>query len=58
MVKKEELKTEKKARSATVKELFQDCPKSGGSLLVRVQSEKGLDYLCHECGHSEFREWK
>ena len=50
--------SEKKVRTATVKELYQDCPKCNGDLLVRVQSKKGLEYLCQECGHSEFRVWK
>ena len=54
------LKKEEKSeqRTATVEELFQNCPKCSDSLLVRVQSKKGLDYLCQHCGHSEFRAWK
>ncbi len=55
---KKEDKAEERTRTATVEELFQDCPKCNGNLLVKVQSKKGLDYLCQECGHSEFRVWK
>ena len=58
---KSEKKIEQKKpqkRTATVEELFQNCPKCGGDLLVRVQSEKGLDYKCEACGHEEFRKWK
>ena len=44
-------------RTATVKELFQNCPECGGELLVKVQSEKGLDYKCEGCNHEEFRKW-
>ena len=59
MVKKkyeEESKPQK--RTATIKELYQSCPKCGGDLLVKIQSEKGLDYKCEGCGYEEFREWK
>lgn len=45
-------------RTATVEELFQNCPKCNGDLLVKVQSKKGLNYKCQSCGHEEFREWK
>ena len=54
---KSEEKTEPRTRTATVEELYQDCPKCGGELLVKVQSEKGLDYKCYGCGHEEFRKW-
>ena len=57
LLKKEE-KSEQRTRTATVEELFQSCPKCNGDLLVKVQSKKGLDYLCQHCGHSEFRAWK
>ena len=50
-------KSEARTRTATIEELYQDCPKCGGDLLVKVQSEKGLDYEC-QCGHKEFRAWK
>jgi len=54
--KSEESEEEPRTRTATVEELFQDCPKCGGELLVKVQSEKGLDYEC-KCGYKEFRKW-
>jgi len=53
---KEESKPQK--RTATVEELFQNCPKCNGDLLVKIQSKKGLDYKCQDCKHEEFREWK
>jgi len=52
-----EEKSKPQKRTATVKELFQNCPKCGGDLLVKRQSEKGLDYVC-KCGHKEFRKWE
>lgn len=55
--KKSEQVESKPKRVATVEELFQNCPKCNGNLLVRIQSEKGLDYKCEECGHTEFRKW-
>ena len=51
-----EKRSETRTRTATVEELYQDCPKCGGELLVKVQSEKGLDYEC-TCSHKEFRKW-
>ena len=60
MVKEKSKKAEEskpRQRTATVKELFQNCPKCQGELLVRVQSEKGLDYKCQDCSHEEFRKW-
>ncbi len=53
-----EEKSEPRTRTATVKELYQDCPKCGDALLVKVQSEEGLAYKCESCGHEEFRKWK
>ena len=55
---KEKSKQEEPQRTATVEELFQNCPKCGGDLLVKIQSEKGLNYKCEGCGHEEFRNWK
>lgn len=40
--------------SATIKELYQDCPKCHGDLLVKVQTEKEFQYKC-ECGYEEVR---
>ncbi len=51
-------KSEERTRTATIEELYQDCPKCGDELLVKVQSEKGLDYKCYSCKHEEFRKWK
>jgi len=48
----------KGSRTATIEELYQDCPKCGEEFLVKFQSEKGLDYRCQTCGHEEFRKWK
>ena len=56
--KKTEQENKPQKRTATIEELFQNCPKCGGDLLVKVQSEKGLDYKCERCGHEEFRNWK
>ncbi len=55
---KSEEKSEPRTRTATVEELYQDCPKCDGEFLVKVQSEKGLQYHCSDCGYEEFREWK
>lgn len=52
-----EKKSEESKRTATVEELYQDCPKCNGEFLVKVQSVKGLDYLCYDCGYAEFRAW-
>ncbi len=57
-IKKVEEKSESRTRTATVEELYQDCPKCHGEFLVKVQSEKGLDYKCSDCGYKEFRDWK
>jgi len=51
-------KVAKKFRTANLEELYQDCPKCDEELLVKFQSEKGLDYKCQSCGHEEFRKWK
>ena len=58
MVKEKSEKKSEPRRTATVEELFQNCPKCNGDLLVKIQSEKGLDYKCEGCGHEEFRKWK
>ncbi len=50
-------KSEPRTRTATVEELYQDCPKCNGEFLVKVQSEKGLDYRCQDCSYEEFRVW-
>ena len=59
MVKKksEKVESESQKRVATIEELFQNCPKCKGNLLVKIQSKKGLDYKCEDCGHEEFRKW-
>lgn len=58
MVNKKSEQDKPQKRVATVEELFQNCPKCGGDLLVKIQSEKGLDYKCDGCGYTEFRNWK
>ena len=58
MAKKKSVQKESKSqRTASVEELFQDCPECDNEFLVKVQSEKGLQYLCSGCGHEEFRKW-
>ena len=55
--KSEQEESKPQKRTATVEELFQNCPECNGDLLVKVQSEKGLDYKCEGCGYKEFRKW-
>lgn len=59
MAKKSEIKDEPehKSRTATIKELFQTCPKCKGDLLVKKQTPEGLHYKCEHCGYEEFRKW-
>jgi len=59
MVKEKSIEESKpQKRTATVEELYQNCPKCNDEFLVKVQSEKGLQYHCSGCGHEEFRNWK
>lgn len=53
-----EEKEEYSKESATVEELFQECPKCKGDLLIKVQTDKEFQYKCDDCGYQETRKRK
>jgi predicted RNA-binding Zn-ribbon protein involved in translation (DUF1610 family) len=54
----EDKNVEYSKESVTIEELYQDCPKCNGNLLVKFQTDKELQYKCDSCGYEEVRNRK